>query len=136
MKDVSEKLSIFLKNNIVLSVKNDFPNTRFSSNSKKFLQILFNQIIYVNKIFEKTNIKTEEICKNMKCDDFPRGTNFEYTPNEIKSNVLNMEKSVYFSQININGKTINVHLICKKNKTIKFINSVTKKIFLLVFDTC
>jgi hypothetical protein len=130
MKDVSEKLSIFLKNNIIPTVKNDFPNTRFSSNSKKFLQIIFNQIIYVNKIFEKTNIKTEEICKNTNCHNFPRGTNFEYTPNEIKNNILNMEKSVYLSEMQINGRTINVHLICKKNKTIKFINSVTKKIFL------
>jgi hypothetical protein len=130
MIDTSQKLSIFLKNNINPIMKNDFPKTRFSTNCKKFLEILFNQITSANEIFEKTNIKTQKLCKNMKCDDFPKGTNFEYTPNEIKSNILNMEKSVYLSQININGKLINIHLICKKNKTIKFVNNTIKKIFL------
>jgi hypothetical protein len=130
MKDVSEKLSIFLKNNIVPRIKNKFPKTMFSNECKKFIGLLFNQIFSANEILEKTNTKTEEICKNMNCDDFPKGNNYELTPNEIKEYILNMEKSVYLSEKQINGKTINLHLICKKNKTIKFINSVTKKIFL------
>jgi hypothetical protein len=130
MKDVSEKLSIFLKNNIVPSMKNEFPKTRFSNDCKKFIGLLFNQIISVNEILEKTNTKTKEISKNMNYDDFPKGNNYEHTPNEIKEYISNMDKTVYFSQININGKIINLHLICRKNKTIKFINSVIKKIFL------
>jgi len=130
MKDMSEKLSIFLKNNINPIIKNDFQKTRFSNNCKKFLEILFNQITFANENFKKTNIKTQKLCKNMNCDDFPKGNNYEYMPNEIKSNILNMEKSVYLSQININGKLINIHLICKKNKTNNFINNITKKIYL------
>jgi len=127
---MSEKLSIFLKNNINPIIKNDFQKTRFSNNCKKFLEILFNQITFANENFKKTNIKTQKLCKNMNCDDFPKGNNYEYMPNEIKSNILNMEKSVYLSQININGKLINIHLICKKNKTNNFINNITKKIYL------
>jgi len=130
MKDVSEKLSIFLKNNIVPSVKNDFPKTRFSNDCKKFIGLLFNQIIYANEIFEKTNIRTEELYRGNKTNNFPKGNNYEHTPNGIKEYISNMDKTVYLNEMQINGKTINIHLICKENKTIKCINSVTKKIFL------
>jgi hypothetical protein len=127
MKDISKELIVFLNN-----FKHKIPTTKFSIASKNFLKELFILMIQGDEYYEKHKTKIEMNKNNI----IPMNNDFDYIPNAIKNNIMNMKGICYEYNFTIGIKKYKVSFWIENNEKMDIENSIKnsiKKIFIWLF---
>jgi hypothetical protein len=100
-----------------------FQYTKFSVESKKILNLLFDRMITAEKSFYKTKITEKEI------KTIPKGRDYHLLDEVIKTHIEKMEFIGKNYSFNINSRKVKVNLICENTTSFSF-DSAIKKIYI------
>jgi len=135
MSSVSKHLIDFI-NNQYMSKIDTFINTGFSISSRNLIEQLFKHMFIANSeylmnesIIKSVQMKGEQYSK----DYYPKGYDFDYFPQQIRSEIENMPKSSYIYTFHIKQREIQVAIICSKTKSKSFIESCIKRIYIWLY---
>jgi len=100
-----------------------FQKTKFSQDSKKLLEALFNKMVEAEASFEKAKINASEM------KEIPRGRDYYLLDPEIKSHITEMSYVGKTYTFHIGSRKICVNLLCESDPTFSFDGAI-KKIYI------
>lgn len=107
MKPVSKQLKLFI-NKYFKKTKNEIDEIRFSSSTIKFIKNIYGSIIKSNlEWINKANIMKVPFNER----SFPKSNNFQGIPDEIRTNIENIEQSTKIYDFKVKHRNIRVFFI-------------------------
>jgi hypothetical protein len=123
----------FIDTHLYPKVGNHFPKTHFSTSSKRILTELFRKIAHAESVWEYSFPKQFNIQAILGKDDFPRGKDFSFCPEDIKDTIVRSVKTGYVYTFMVNKRKIQVTIMHVGNtilKSAKIFQLAIQKIFL------
>jgi hypothetical protein len=107
MKPVSTKMKLFL-NKYFKKSKNEISKIRFSTSTIKFIKNIYGSIIKCNlECINKTNIIKVPFNET----SFPKSNNFQGIPDEIRTNIENIEQTTKIYEFKVKNRKVRVFFI-------------------------
>ena len=129
MKQNYNSLTNFLSDNVFKLDIIDKTRFKFSPDRYKFINQLFNNIIFAERTYETSVITTLPLNVS---SEFPRGISYQYCPKPIRSEIENMTKVGMQYSFQINSRKFKIFFICsdKTENVNKFMNQSIKRIYM------